>query len=135
MKDIPKYYIFYDGDCGFCNYWVQWILEKDKKDEFLFSALQSEFGQHFLKERGLEQKQFNTLYLWRPDSYYLVKSEAVIKIAEVLGGTYGFLTKLNIFPRFFTDQIYDLTARNRAKLSPKTCRIPTEEERRKFIES
>ncbi|MBW8361095.1 MAG: DCC1-like thiol-disulfide oxidoreductase family protein [Kaistella sp.] len=134
MKDIPKYYIFFDGDCGFCNYWVQWILEKDKKDEFLFSSLQSEFGQNFLKERGLEQKQFNTLYLWRPDSYYLVKSEAVLKIAKILGGTYGFLAKLNIFPRFFSDQIYDVVARNRKQISAGACRLPTEKERRKFIE-
>ncbi|TXF75173.1 thiol-disulfide oxidoreductase DCC family protein [Chryseobacterium sp.] len=134
MTDLSKYYIFFDGDCGFCNQWVQWILEKDKKDEFLFSALQSDFGQQFLKERGLEQKQFNTLYLWKPDSYYLVKSEAVLKIAKILGGTCGFLAKLNIFPRFFSDQIYDLVAKNRKQISPETCRLPTEQERHKFIE-
>jgi hypothetical protein len=29
-----KILYFYDGDCGFCNFWVQWILKNDKKDNF-----------------------------------------------------------------------------------------------------
>lgn len=96
-----KYYVFYDGDCGFCNYWVSWILKNDHKNQFLFSALQSDFGQKFLKERGLERKQFNTLYLWKPGEFYLIKSEAVSQIAKILGGKYALLSYLNIFPRFF----------------------------------
>ena len=30
--DSNKYYVFYDGECGFCNFWVHWILKKDVKD-------------------------------------------------------------------------------------------------------
>lgn len=132
--DTTKYYVFYDGDCGFCNYWVQWILNNDKKDSFRFSALQSEFGQNFLKERGLENKKFNTLYLWKPNSFYLVKSEAVSKIAKLLGGKHAVLAAINIFPRFFSDFIYDKIAKNRQKLSSQKCLILTEEEHKKFVE-
>lgn len=72
-----KHIVFFDGDCGVCNFWVQWILERDTKDKFLFASLQSKYGQKFLSERGLDTKQFNTIYLWKPDDYYLIKSKAI----------------------------------------------------------
>lgn len=131
--DESKYYVFYDGDCGFCNHWVQWILKNDKKDRFLFAALQSDFGQQFLKQRGLDRKQFNTIYLWKPNSYYLIKSQAITEIAKVLGGKFAVMAQLNLLPTFFSDNIYDKIAKNRMKLAPQKCLLPTEEERRKFI--
>lgn len=134
MIDYTKYYVFYDGDCGFCNHWVQWILKNDHKNQFLFSALQSDFGQQFLLERGLESKQFNTLYLWKPNSFYLIKSEAVAEIAKILGGKFALMSYLNIFPRFFSDKIYDQIAKNRTKLASQKCFLPNEEERKKFVE-
>ncbi len=133
QTDPGKYYVLYDGECGFCNYWVQWILARDRKDQFLFASLQSDFGQQFLSERGLNQKQFNTLYLWKPQGFYMVKSKAVIHIAKILGGTYRLATILGIFPTFFSDKIYDLVAANRQKLSGGTCDIPSEAQRRKII--
>lgn len=133
MTDTSKYYVFYDGDCGFCNYWVQWILENDKKDLFLFAALQSEFGQQFLKERNLENKQFSTLYLWRPNYYYLKKSEAVTKIAKLLGGKYAVLSHLNFLPRSISDFFYDKISENRMKLSSQKCFLPKESHKNKFV--
>ena len=131
--DENKHYIFYDGDCGFCNHWVQWVLERDKKDEFLFAALQSDFGQQFLKDRGLDTKNLDTLYLWKPKEYYLTKSAAVTKIAKILGGGIGFLAHLNVFPQFMTDKIYDQVAKNRQQLGAQQCINPTANDRKKFI--
>lgn len=134
MTDETKYYVFYDGDCGFCNHWVKWIIKNDKKDQFRFSALQSNFGQQFLWQRNLDRNQFNTLYLWKPNSFYLVKSEAVSKIAKILGGKHALLANLNFLPRFLSDSIYDKIAKNRDKLSSQKCFVPTEEERKKFVD-
>lgn len=134
MTDPSKYYIFYDGDCGFCNYWVQWILKRDEKDRFRFASLQSNFGQQFLWQRGLDRNQFNTLYLWKPNVYYLVKSKAVTQIAKILGGKYALMAYLNILPGFISDKIYDRISENRMKLAAGKCYLPTEEERKKFLE-
>ena len=71
--DTTKYFVLYDGECGFCNFWVHWILKKDTKNNFLFASLQSDFGQQFLNERNLESKNLDTLYLWKPEKYYLQK--------------------------------------------------------------
>ncbi len=131
--DKTKYYVFYDGECGFCNFWVHWILKKDSKDNFLFASLQSEFGQEFLKHRNLELKDLDTLYLWKPEKYYLQKSHAVFKICEVIGGEYKLLSYLRHLPTALTDFFYDKIAENRKKLASQTCELPTPEERKKLI--
>ena len=131
--DNTKHYVFYDGDCGFCNHWVQWILKNDKKDFFRFSALQSDFGQKFLKERGLETENLDTLYLWKPEEFYLIKSDAITKIAKILGGKYALLGNMNVFPKSISDKIYDQIAKRRLKLAAQSCMLPTCEERKKFV--
>lgn len=133
MIDSSKYYAFYDGDCGFCNHWVQWILENDARDQFLFSSLQSDFGQNFLKERGLETQDLNTIYLWKPQSFYLTKSQAIFKIGYVLGGRYRLLSYLKYFPQFLTDFVYSQVAANRHRLSPNNCMVLSPNQRKKFI--
>ncbi|WP_294211200.1 thiol-disulfide oxidoreductase DCC family protein [uncultured Chryseobacterium sp.] len=129
-----KYVVFFDGDCGVCNFWVQWILERDTKDQFMFASLQSEFGQKFLSERGLDTKVFNTMYLWKPNSYYLIKSKAVLEIARLLGGVYQLSVIGKIIPSFLSDKLYDVVSKNRMKLANQKCYLPTPHQRKKFIE-
>jgi len=129
-----KHVVFFDGDCGVCNFWVQWILERDKENKFMFASLQSGFGQKFLLERGLNTKIFNTMYLWKPTGYYLEKSGAVLKIADLLGGIYKFSAAGKIIPKFLRDKIYDKVSENRMQLANQKCYLPTPEERKKFIE-
>lgn len=135
MTDPSKYYVFYDGDCGFCNHWVQWILKNDSKDQFLFSSLQSDFGQKFLNERGLENQKFSTMYLWKPQSFYLAKSQAALAIARILGGKFALIGHLNFFPSFMSDFVYDKIAANRQNLATNSCLLPNEKDRAKFVEN
>lgn len=129
-----KHIVFFDGECGVCNFWVQWILERDKKDQFMFASLQSDFGQKFLSERGLETKQFSTLYLWKPHQYYLIKSRAVLKIANLLGGIYNISFIGKLIPVFISDKIYNKISENRMKLSAQKCFLPDQHQKKKFIE-
>ncbi|AZA80564.1 DUF393 domain-containing protein [Chryseobacterium lactis] len=129
-----KHIVFFDGDCGVCNFWVQWILEKDKNDQFMFASLQSDFGQQFLSERGLETKEFNTMYLWKPQHYYFIKSRAVLKIADLLGGIYKLSFVGKILPSFLSDKVYDLISRNRMKLANQKCYLPDQQQKKKFIQ-
>lgn len=131
---MGKHIVFFDGDCGVCNFWVQWILKRDHNNRFLFASLQSDFGQQFLTERKLNTEVFNTLYLWKPNHYYLEKSNAVLQIANILGGIYQLSAIGKIIPRFLSDRIYDLISKNRMKLANQKCYLPTPDERKKFIE-
>lgn len=132
--DASKYFIFYDGDCGFCNHWVKWILKNDHQNQFLFSPLQSEFGQRFLNDRNPPSQTMKTLYLWKPGSYFLIKSQAVFAIARILGGVNTVFGNLNFLPSVFTDFVYDQISENRLKLSSQKCFVPNESERKKFVE-
>lgn len=129
-----KHIVFFDGDCGVCNFWVQWILERDRKDQFIFASLQSEFGQQFLSERGLNTKEFNTMYLWKPGRYYLIKSQAVLAIANILGGIYKLSAVGKILPSFLRDKAYDMISRNRMKLANQKCYLPDQHQKKKFIQ-
>ncbi|MDV7697445.1 DUF393 domain-containing protein [Chryseobacterium soli] len=129
-----KYIVFFDGDCGVCNFWVQWILERDKKDYFMFASLQSDFGQKFLSERRLETKEFNTMYLWKPKEYYLIKSRAILQIASLLGGIYKLSGIGKLLPVFLSDKAYDVVSRNRMKLANQKCFLPDQHQKKKFIE-
>jgi predicted DCC family thiol-disulfide oxidoreductase YuxK len=129
-----KHIVFFDGECGVCNFWVQWILERDRKDQFMFASLQSDFGQKFLSERGLETRVFNTMYLWKPNQYYLIKSKAVLQIANLLGGIYKLSALGKIIPGILSDKVYDIISRNRMKLANQKCYLPTPHQRKKFIE-
>ncbi len=132
-KYLNKHILFYDGDCGFCNFWVQWILKRDQKNQFLFAALQSEIGQSFLKERHLETKNFDSIYLWNPKSYYLKKSDAAIKLGQLLGNVYSLSIIGKALPLLLRDFIYDKIAQRRQSLMSQKCLLPTPEERQKFI--
>ncbi len=129
-----KHIVFFDGECGVCNFWVQWILERDKNDQFMFASLQSDFGQKFLAERGLETKVFNTMYLWKANDYYLTKSRAVLQIANLLGGIYKLSGIGRLIPSFLSDKVYDIISKNRMKMANQKCYLPTPQERKKFIE-
>ena len=129
-----KLIVFYDGDCGFCNHWVQWILERDKKDKFLFASLQSKSGQDFLKERNLPNKDFDTLYLWKPNSFYLTKYQAILKIADEIGGIYSFANIGQLLPNSLGNMVYNIISKNRKKLTRNQCFLPDEQQRKKFLD-
>ncbi|SIQ66849.1 thiol-disulfide oxidoreductase DCC family protein [Chryseobacterium sp. RU33C] len=129
-----KHIVFFDGDCGVCNFWVQWILERDNKDQFMFASLQSDFGQQFLSERGLETNVFNTMYLWKPGRYYHIKSRAVLEIANLLGGVYKLSVVGKILPVSLSDKVYDVISRNRMKLANQKCYLPDQQQKKKFIQ-
>ncbi|MEJ5261674.1 MAG: thiol-disulfide oxidoreductase DCC family protein [Ignavibacterium sp.] len=126
--------VLFDGVCNFCNYWVNFLLKRDKKNIFLFAALQSQSGQELLKKFNLTTTDFDTFILIDGESYQ-TKSDAVISIAENLTGFPRLLIIGKFLPKVIRDFLYDLIAKSRYKIFGKreSCRIPTSEEREKFL--
>ncbi len=78
-----------------------------------------------------------------PDSFVLVedgrvftRSEAALRIARRLGVPWSLAYPLMVVPRPFRDWAYDVVARNRYRWFGKreTCRVPTPDLRRRFLE-
>ena len=124
--------VLYDGDCGFCNFWVQWILKRDRVGRFRFAPLQSGYGQGYLRSRGLPAENFSTLYFLKNGRRY-TKMYAVIEIGRTLGGGYRALGLLRMFPKIVLDKIYDMVAKNRKKIAGESCLLPSAEQRERFI--
>lgn len=129
-----NYIILYDGECGFCNFWVQFIIKRDKKNQFSFASFQGDFGKKFLNERNLNSNHLTTLYLLEPQKAYWEKSSAVIKIAEILGGFYSLMKIFWIVPTAWRDSLYSIVAKNRRLIYSSNCYLPTEDEKKKFID-
>ncbi|MGM8362629.1 thiol-disulfide oxidoreductase DCC family protein [Flavobacterium sp. ARAG 55.4] len=138
MQNLPKNkkIILFDGVCNLCDSAVQFIIKRDQKDIFRFVALQSDLGQKICSHIGVDQKKNDSIILYEPGIAYYHKSEAALKIASELGGFYGFLAVLNVFPKKINDIIYDYIAKNRYRWYGKKeqCMIPTPELRAKFLE-
>lgn len=134
MIDKQKIILF-DGVCNFCNFWVNFILDRDKKDLFKFAALQSKLGNEILKKFNMDNSSLESVILLDGESVYS-KSTAALKIAKELSGPVKILYPLLILPKFLRDFFYDLIAKNRYKIFGKkeVCRIPTEEEKVKFLD-
>lgn len=126
--------ILFDGVCNFCNFWVNFIIDRDKKNQFRFAALQSEIGKELLIKFNLPEDDFDSFILISQNKI-LKKSSAAFEIVKDLNGWLKIFFLLKLFPNSFNDFIYDLVAKNRYKIFGKrdVCRIPTEEDKIKFL--
>jgi predicted DCC family thiol-disulfide oxidoreductase YuxK len=136
-----KLVVFYDGLCGFCDQTVQFILERDRgRDQFRFAPLQSSFAEEILPKHGKDPKNLNSLYLLvdpgLPTETVYQKSEATRRIALALGGSRKMLAALiGLFPLGIRDWGYDRIANIRYRIFGKrdSCRLPSKEDRAKFV--
>lgn len=124
--------IFFDGVCGLCNGFVDFVIAVDKKRQFFFSPLQSEFAKNNLPH-DMTTDLKSVVYL--TDGKRFSKSDAVLRIMNELGGLWKLTTVGRIFPEILRDKAYNLVAENRYKLfgRKETCRLPSAEERERFI--
>jgi predicted DCC family thiol-disulfide oxidoreductase YuxK len=129
---MNKPIIFYDGDCGFCNKTVQFVLNHEKNHEIHFCALQSEFARSFFKQLGIEEIDLSTFYFW--DTRKLNKrSTAALKVLNYLRFPFN-LGKVGwICPRVIRDGIYSMIAKRRMRLAPAFCALPTPEQAVRFL--
>ena len=126
--------ILFDGVCNFCSFWVNFVIKRDKNDIFRFAALQSETGEKYLKKFRLNITDPDTFILIDGENYF-IKSTAALKVAWELKSWLKISYPLIFLPISFRDFLYDLIAKNRYKIFGKkdVCRIPTAEEKMKFI--
>lgn len=132
MNNPEQPIIFFDGVCGLCNGFVDFIMVHDKKKKFLFSPLQSDFAKSQLPLH-LTEDLTSVVLLMNGETYS--KSNAVLKVMSELSGPWKLLNLGRYLPLSLRNQVYDLVANKRYKFFGKkeTCRLPTEEERQRFI--
>ena len=124
--------IFFDGICGLCNKFVDFIIARDAQQKFYFSPLTGTTAQ---KKLGNLPIQVDTVILFSKGKIY-IKSNAAIRILSGLGGGWKLTILLLVIPNFIRNYVYDQIAKNRYRWFGKldSCRIPTAKERKQFLD-
>ena len=132
--EISKSVILFDGYCNLCNSQVNSILRFDSKKFFYFSNLDSSFSKKVIKENKVESLEGKTIILYH-NNKIIIKSNAAIKIAYLLGGFFKIFIIFKILPNLIRDGIYDVISRNRYRWFGKSdsCYIPKKEILDRFI--
>jgi len=128
--------IIFDGVCNLCNGFVDFIIRKDKKKIFRFVSNQDEAGKAILSRFPEVPKGDAMTIYYLEDGKLYSRSKAVLRIAKMLNAPFSWMYAFSVLPLFISNSIYDLVARNRYKWFGKrdTCRVPTKEERERFLE-
>ena len=126
--------ILFDGVCGLCDKFVQFVMRHDPDGKVAFAALQSNAGKELLQKFGFQKEQRSFVVLIEGDKSY-VKSTAVLRAVRHLPGSVRHFAMLSAVPRFISDAVYDFIASRRYHWFGKydECIIPTPEERKRFL--
>ncbi|MBS0627937.1 MAG: DUF393 domain-containing protein [Verrucomicrobia bacterium] len=124
--------VFFDGVCGLCNHFVNFLLRYDKKRKLVFSPLQ---GKTIQKTKAAPLANEQTIVFLKGDLLF-VKSKAAIETIAALGGVFKLTKILLIIPRFIRDFVYSQIAKRRYRWFGKIdgCRVPKFEEKPYFLE-
>ena len=115
--------ILFDGDCSYCNGWVNWIRKHDTSHKFRFAPLDSDEGREQITQFKIP-KAIDSVVLVDDQMAY-IRSDAAWRILHALPGSSIWGSMLSIVPRPLRNWGYDLVANNRHRLGSKdACELP-----------
>lgn len=130
---IDKPIVFFDGECNLCNGFVDLLLKLDPAGQMWIAPLQGETAAQLLPPLPTDVEAWSMFYLDQTGLYD--QSDAALKVAERLGGLWSIVAALQVIPQPIRNVVYRTVASNRYRWFGKraTCRVPTEEERSRFL--
>ncbi len=126
--------LIFDGVCHLCNQSIDFVISRDKRGQFRYTANQNEAGRRLLIEHGVDPDEIHSVYLLH-DGVLYSKSTAALKVARMLGFPWALAYVFIVIPAPVRNLVYDWVARNRYRWFGKkeTCRLPSPEERALFL--
>ncbi|HLQ72798.1 MAG TPA: DCC1-like thiol-disulfide oxidoreductase family protein [Bacillota bacterium] len=125
--------ILFDGVCHFCHKSVQFIIKRDKREQFHFASLQSDVGKDLLKQYNLPEDTESFIFIDGKKAYD--KSSAALHLCKHLDSGWKLFYSFIIVPKRVRDFFYTIIANNRYKLArqKETCHIPPKHVRKRFL--
>lgn len=126
--------LLYDGVCGLCDRFVQFVLRHDKHGTLKFATLQGEYGEA-ARAAAPELATIDSLILLTPSGAY-VRSTAALEVMRYIGGLWAATLVLYALPRVIRDWGYDRIAASRYRLFGRydSCQIPDASVRARFLD-
>lgn len=125
--------LFFDGDCGFCNRTVRWIIRRDRHARIRFAPLQGSTYAN-LNLPG-KPPDMTSIVLLKDDRLY-VRTAASVRVLWTIGGFSAVLGTLQwLIPLPIRDACYRWIAKRRHKLlsMPAACDLPSVTARERFL--
>lgn len=124
--------VFFDGECVMCNTFLDLMMAIDQPITLKVAPLQGKTAQQYLPPLASDPEDWS-IYLLDETGLYS-QSDAVIRIAQRLGGVWALAAAAGIFPKMIRDGIYRAIAQNRYRMFGKRdCRLPSPEEQARFL--
>jgi predicted DCC family thiol-disulfide oxidoreductase YuxK len=126
--------VVFDGHCNFCSAGVNLVLALDRQGAIRFTPLQSPYGRQIAAAHGLNADDPSTFFFF-DHGRALARSAASLAVIGRLPAPWRWAQALAVLPRGWRDRLYDWIAANRYRLMGRreTCRVPTPEERARFV--
>jgi predicted DCC family thiol-disulfide oxidoreductase YuxK len=132
MRKEERLILFYDGDCGFCNRSVQFVLNNDKRERFYFSALQSNWTQEFFGAYDFQKPDLSTFYFWDGKQLH-ERSTAGLHVLTYLRFPLPLLFVLILVPKLLRNWVYNQIAKRRHRIHIGFCVLPTTNQKKRFL--
>ena len=145
--------VVFDGECGFCNGAIRWLLKRDHGDRLRFAPSSDPVVAEILASHGYStagdpqklgspraESPVDTILVLRevgtPVEDLLVRSNAILACLRALPQPWRMLaTLLRLFPRPIRESAYRFVAANRYRVAGRydVCPMPTAAERAHFL--
>lgn len=133
--------VFYDGVCGLCDRFAQFLMARDPAGRIRFAQLQGELARRELAPHGHDPADLDSVIViadWQsPRQRVLARSRAVLHAVGCLGGVWSLLARIaRVIPQGVSDLAYGLIARRRYRLFGRfdSCPLPRPEWRNRFLD-
>ena len=124
--------LFYDGNCAFCSFWVQFFSERDKNKKIYYAPLQGQTARSILPQNLTQNLETLVFY---SNGKYLIKSEAILSAFKEIQYAPDLLFLAKLIPKSLLNQFYDVIARHRYQIfgHNSICPIPSEELKKQLL--
>lgn len=118
-----RHIILFDGVCNLCNRSIDFILRRDKKEQFRFVALQSDEGKKLVRQFNIPAETDSVLLI--KNDLVFTESDAALEISKMLPFPWKWANVFRVLPLKFRNSIYHWIARNRYRWFGKrtSCRV------------
>ncbi len=133
--------VFYDGVCTFCDGTVRLLYDIDSRRNLAFATLQGDLGTSLVSAHPDRLGKIDSIIFvtahGTEDQRIDIKSTAILRLLETLGGPWRLLTPLRLIPACLRDALYDAFAKRRyrwfGKKNINHCMVPGPEDRGRFF--
>jgi predicted DCC family thiol-disulfide oxidoreductase YuxK len=135
-----RHLVLFDGQCGLCTAFVQFVLPRDPTGIFHFASLSSPEGRAIVTRHGGDADDVSTVYVvadyGTPEARPLTRSRAALFVCRSLGWPWKAATLFGALPTRLLDRAYDFVARNRYRVFGRReqCLMPRPEWQDRFID-